>query len=841
MILACLALDGRRPQSASNATALEYAYGSAAALERARIARDHHRAGRFKEAVAECQRGYAEGVRQNRPRAALFYLNTLASAHYNLGEYRKAQETYITARELGLASGMPKWSAFALANLSSLYMHASDTDSALAAAEEAHALSAAVPMDERSEILLQLGRVLLHRGDAIRAHPLFSEAIRMASERGDCRARAAAWDQLGLETMQRGLQAGDGGRPLLQEAHQALRRALFLRKISRDPNIFATEQKLAHLELSLGNVALARQLIDSAFARPNRNVLQLAPHLMFLTRAQVLAAQGEWQASLKDYARAIEAAEEWRGRSLFADSFRISADIWLHQIYEGAVTTAARRYQETGEVRFAELAWEFAERSRSASLREGLAVGRDWAQRVPEAYWRKLERLRVLETEHFSGLRSTTASGDEATRLRMQLAEMEASAGAAELVPTTSDSADDRPAISEGVAVFGENNPNLVSLRDVRKTLGERRVLISFVLGEGASYRWVVSREGLDMKVLAKREQIVNEVETLRSAIRNSDPNLGDLSRKAYAHLFGGIRMDRRTHWHIAMDDRLFDLPVAALVAGMDADGAAYLIERQSFDFVPGAWALGSRTFAGAPRRFVGIGDGIYNTADPRYPASAAGTAPWFRLLPTVLAGDGSPLQLPRLAGSSAEVAAAAAEFGADAVLLTGTRVSRKRIIDALSEIPQYIHIASHFLVEREGAGIAAVVLGVAPDQHGRPELKLLTARDIANLRVPGSVVVMSGCSSGSGRIVPTAGVLGLARSWLAAGARAVVATQWPTLDDSGEIFTRFYAHMARTEGSERVTPAEALRRAQIDMLRSGTWRSEPKYWAAYQVIERSN
>jgi hypothetical protein len=139
--------------------------------------------------------------------------------------------------------------------------------------------------------------------------------------------------------------------------------------------------------------------------------------------------------------------------------------------------------------------------------------------------------------------------------------------------------------------------------------------------------------------------------------------------------------MDRGTHWHIAMDDRLFDLPVAALVAGMDADGAAYVIERQSFDFVPGAWALGSRTFAGAPRRFVGIGDGIYNTADPRYPASAAGTAPWFRLLPTVLAGDGSPLQLPRLAGSSAEVAAAAAESGADAVLLTGTRVSRKRIM----------------------------------------------------------------------------------------------------------------------------------------------------------------
>lgn len=827
-ILACLALAGSGPRPAN--VDLEFVYGSKAALAQARTAHEHWQRGRFREAVRLCRQGYAEAVRQNRPRAQLFYLNTLASAYYNLGEYRNAQQSYIAVRELGLASGMPKWSATALANLSSLYMHASDTDSALAAAREAEAFAVALPPAERSGILLQLGRVLLYRGDAARAHPLYDEAIRMASERGDCRARAAAFDQLGLETMQRGL---------LADAHKALRRALFLRKIARDPNLFATEQKLAQLELRLGNISQARLLIDTAFARPNRNPVQVPPHLMYLTRAQILAAQSEWVDSLENYAQAADAAEEWRGRSLFADSFRVGADIWLNQIYDGAVQTAARIHRRTADPRYAELAWQFAERGRTASLREGLRAGHDWTKRVPASYWSKLERLRELEADHFSRPREMTASGDEATYLRMQLAEMEASAGAVSLQPAG------RPNTTLGLIpgkkpLSGENSPNRVSLRGVRNTLGDRRVFISFVLGEITSYRWVISRDGLEMQALGGRPEIVDEVETLRSAIQRSDPRLAELSHRVYLKLFGGIRVGGGAHWHIALDDRLFDLPVAALVVEAGSR-PVYLVERQSFEMVPGAWALGDAEFAGVPRRFVGIGDAVYNVADPRYPSVPGGGGSWFRLAPLLVAGDVPALQLPRLAASAAEVETAASRSAAAAVVLTGARVSRQELVKALSETPQYIHIAAHFLVERGGAGVAAVVLGVAPDRRGKPELKLLTARDIANLRVPGSVVVLSGCSSGTGRIVPTAGVLGLARSWLAAGASAVVATQWPTLDDSGEIFAKFYGHMSQTEGSDRIAPAEALRRAQIDMLRSGGWRSEPKHWAAYQIIQRSN
>jgi CHAT domain-containing protein len=77
-----------------------------------------------------------------------------------------------------------------------------------------------------------------------------------------------------------------------------------------------------------------------------------------------------------------------------------------------------------------------------------------------------------------------------------------------------------------------------------------------------------------------------------------------------------------------------------------------------------------------------------------------------------------------------------------------------------------------------------------------------------------------------------------LTRAWLAAGASAVVASRWPTPDDSGELFLSFYRHFgasAQLEAAPR--PAVALQKAQLEMLHSASWRSFAKYWAAHFIV----
>ncbi|MBI3693728.1 MAG: CHAT domain-containing protein, partial [Acidobacteria bacterium] len=97
-------------------------------------------------------------------------------------------------------------------------------------------------------------------------------------------------------------------------------------------------------------------------------------------------------------------------------------------------------------------------------------------------------------------------------------------------------------------------------------------------------------------------------------------------------------------------------------------------------------------------------------------------------------------------------------------------------------------------------------------------------------------MVLLNGCDSGTGRNLPGAGVVGLARAFLAAGARSVCATRWRVPEEEGALVERLYRSLAGRAGAP-VDRAEALRQAQREMIRAGDWRAEPRYWAAYFLM----
>jgi CHAT domain-containing protein len=101
-----------------------------------------------------------------------------------------------------------------------------------------------------------------------------------------------------------------------------------------------------------------------------------------------------------------------------------------------------------------------------------------------------------------------------------------------------------------------------------------------------------------------------------------------------------------------------------------------------------------------------------------------------------------------------------------------------------------------------------------------------LTTARISTLHVPAALVVMTGCATGTGNTRPGAGLLGLTRAWLMAGASGVLSTEWPVEDSSGEMFSQFYKFYPETWA------AEALQKSQIAMLH----RAAPSQWAPYQL-----
>jgi CHAT domain-containing protein len=359
-----------------------------------------------------------------------------------------------------------------------------------------------------------------------------------------------------------------------------------------------------------------------------------------------------------------------------------------------------------------------------------------------------------------------------------------------------------------------------------------------------------------------KLNRLLEDFRRLLRQTRSSVPVAGlELQQELFRNLPQEAKSAR--HWLLVLDGALLESPVAALPA--NAAGTRFLIEDHSLAVVTGATALapepGPKPGEVEQAMFLGIGDAIYNTADARWQASSAadGVANkgkrngWSFLTSAAAAGKGSAAagQLPRLAGSRIELESCARNWKGPSLLLTGREANRQTAIRAIENGAQVLHFSTHF-IEKDGAPDEALLL-LGLDAQGRAEL--LSTSDAVHIKVQNSLVVLSGCHSSAGAVYPGVGLVGMTRAWLMAGAQGVVASLWPTPDDSGEIFQSFYRELQKGSLLDRGAAkeaagkhrgqflrkaAEALRNAQLEMLRTRTWRALPKYWGTYQLTARA-
>ena len=290
-----------------------------------------------------------------------------------------------------------------------------------------------------------------------------------------------------------------------------------------------------------------------------------------------------------------------------------------------------------------------------------------------------------------------------------------------------------------------------------------------------------------------------------------------------------------KTEWLIAADGALLDgVPFSALSNPFKTEYEPLMAQR-TLRFLPSA-ALGQTTAAKAPlKSFVGVADPIYNLADER------GAARSVSLLPVSQASSAPSVGLGRLVGTEREVRSSAAVAGLpDVQILTGADASLSKLQAALARRPEVLHFAVHVVSPPRtgtegGSGEAALALSLSADRV--PEL--LTKETIATMRVPGSLVVLSGCASQQGQVLPSAGIIGLSRAWLLAGASAVLVTSWPTPDDSGHFFKSFYSSFRASSGGIGQRAAWALQQAQQQMRSSSGYRSDASFWSAYSLISK--
>lgn len=133
------------------------------------------------------------------------------------------------------------------------------------------------------------------------------------------------------------------------------------------------------------------------------------------------------------------------------------------------------------------------------------------------------------------------------------------------------------------------------------------------------------------------------------------------------------------------------------------------------------------------------------------------------------------------------------------------------------------LHIASHAVFRQDNPMFSAFKLSDA----------WLNFYDIRALKLPASLVVLSGCSTGASRIYAGDEMMGLARGFLSAGAASLVVSLWTVNDPAtAKLMTAFYRKLRAG-----LTIRAALRAAALEIKSS---YEHPYYWAPFVLISHS-
>ena len=412
--------------------------------------------------------------------------------------------------------------------------------------------------------------------------------------------------------------------------------------------------------------------------------------------------------------------------------------------------------------------------------------------------------------------------------------------------------------------------------------LDQDTVLLEYILGERSSYAWVVTPRNLKSVELPGRGIIEKYARRFLSLIsrRRSSGNQayeGQTSISARERLDvdeAGAQLSRiilrpisrllsSRRLLIVADGALQYVPFAALPdleAGESAGNSPRLVMSHEIIDLPSAsvmTAVRSQLATRVPptREIAILADPVFDTRDPRVqrgtltdygkPAlssredgsarnrhSVASERPSLTRSSTDVGLIKGSLHLSRLPFTRYEAAAIVAIAGSDETLEALDFEASKKLASS-AELSKYriVHFATHGLLNSKQPELSGLVFSLV-DNQGQPVNGFLELKEIYNLDIHADLVVLSACETGLGMQVNGEGIIGLTRGFMYAGAAGIVASLWK-VDDvaTAELMRRFYRGMLK----EHMRPAEALRVAQLDMLREKRW-TDPYYWAAFTI-----
>jgi CHAT domain-containing protein len=356
--------------------------------------------------------------------------------------------------------------------------------------------------------------------------------------------------------------------------------------------------------------------------------------------------------------------------------------------------------------------------------------------------------------------------------------------------------------------------PDPITLSRLEQDLHPSELFVEYVLAEPHSYVLAVTRTGAHCHALPPKGELTKDASRYRTELIDRKADL-PLAEKLFQSLLGTIpEYQTKPDVIVVPDGELNLLPFGALV-----DGGQYILASHTMSVAPSGTVLDllrdrASLLTHNDQSFLGV-------------AAWTSKPPSIRLLGTIRrAVSGlSRSELFALPESRYEVQTVATDLPQPRTILLGenaTETNFKRLPLAQYEV---IHLALHGYADPEFPDRSALVF--APENPPIDD-GLLQVREIRQLHLNASLVTLSACDTGVGP-VGEEGVADIVNAFIQAGAHSVVSTLWEIDDQAtAQLMIDFYGQLGHG-----ATKADALRQAQIEMMKSG---EPPYYWAGFEL-----
>lgn len=392
------------------------------------------------------------------------------------------------------------------------------------------------------------------------------------------------------------------------------------------------------------------------------------------------------------------------------------------------------------------------------------------------------------------------------------------------------------------------DNPPMLSLMEMRKRLGDREALVSFLIGKNQSFVQITRRTGNKVaRVDAGEARLHEAVQSLRVALDNQAGAVSEFNLKEahvlFQTLLGGVVPELKDVNHLIV---VGSGPLASLPFALLPVEAA-----RSNDYTQVKWLGQQLAISHAPSM-----QAFYSLREPQMRK-----LPSQQLLafanPTLDGEKGQPqsgqvdcrsegpmanqtlLRLAPLPDTATEVNKVAQ--------ILGPRQSKLFLANDATEAQLYkqnlsdyrvLYFATHGLLPGELKCQTEPGLVLTPPRVQAVEARadgLLAASEVATLKLNADLVVLSACNTagGNGRFGGDA-LSGLAESFFFAGARGMVVSHWQV---PSAATAQLMSGLFESLGPDLVGGASlALQKAQSRLIaRSQT--AHPFFWAAFVVV----